>query len=288
MQSRQNPPMMPPHNPAAPAANPTVRMAPVFAVPPAPISDEPDEEEVWDDDDLTQEFDFDESSDDEPPAPVKRRRKSDIILLLLAILLMLGGGTLGIVSWINSHNQTTYTDMGNHPVIPDQVVDQQTLTAMDAKPDVGLRFVIDSVGLDVPLGEVNEVNGMLNPPGFTSVYLVRNRGVGLDNADTGTVYTVAHSLRSPGKAPGNFVINIEAGAIIVAPGATIKVGDRTYAMVSSRIVDKPDLAGETDLWANTPGMLVFITCLQYTDPSKYKNTNGHSPTNAVIIGQLIS
>ena len=241
------------------------------------------------DDDLTREIDFDDYSDDDTEAPTKRkRRKSDIVLLLLAIALMLSGGTLAVVSWVNSHNQHTLTDLAGNKVILDVVPDTETLTAMDAKPDVGLRFVIDSVGLDVPLGEVNEVNGMLDPPGVSSVYLVRNRGVGLADAASGTVYTVAHSLRSPGKAPGNYVINIEAGNIVVAPGATIKVGDRTYAMVSSRIVSKPDLAGETDLWANTPGMLVFITCLQYTDPSKYKDTNGHSPTNAVIIGQLIS
>jgi len=246
-----------------------------------PPADEPDE--------FTAVLDEADDGADIPPVKTKRRL-SDILLLVLAVMLIAGGATYGIVATIQSHNVQTMVDLEGNHVAPDDnsMFDPNVAKQMDAKDDTGQRFIIDSVNLDVPLGEVNEVGGVINPPGFTSAYLIRNKSVSLDKADTGTVYVAAHSLRSPGKAPGNYVINIAAGNITVPYGATIQVGDRTYVMTSSEIVAKTDLGDDSKLWANTPGMLVFITCLQYDDPSKYKNTGGHSPTNAVIIGQLVS
>jgi len=233
----------------------------------------------------------DDGGNNNAKPPVKRnRRVSDILLLVLAILLIAGGAIYGIVATMQSNSQQTKVDMvGNH-VEPDDpsMFDPQTIEAMDANDDTGQRFIIDAVNLDVPLGEVNEVNNVINPPGFKAAYQIRNRGVSLDKAETGTVYVAAHSLRSPGKAPGNYIISIDAGTVIVPVGSTIQVGSRTYIMKSSQIVAKTDLGADSKIWANTPGMLVFITCLQYNDASKYKNTNGHSPTNAVIIGQLVS
>jgi len=223
-----------------------------------------------------------------PPAkPKTKRRASDVLLLLLAILLIVGGATYGVVAMIQANNQPTSLDMVGHRVTGDDpsMYDEETLAQMEAVEDLGLKFIIDAVELNVPLGEVNEVKGVINPPGFTSAFLIRNRGVGLANADQGTVYVAAHSLRSPGVAPGNFVINISAGNVTVPVGSEIKVGDRTYVMTASSIIDKQQLGNDERLWANTPGMLVFITCLQYTSSAVYKN--GHSPTNAVIIGQLV-
>jgi len=224
-----------------------------------------------------------------PPAkPKSKRRVSDILLLVLAISLIVGGATYGVFAMITASNQPTSPDMMGNRVQGDDpsMYDEETLKEMDAVEDLGLKFIIDVVDLNVPLGEVNEVKGVINPPGFKSAFLIRNRGVGLANADQGTVYVAAHSLRSPGVAPGNFVINISAGNITVPVGSEIQVGGRTYVMTASSIIDKKELGADERLWANTPGMLVFITCLQYTSSANYKN--GHSPTNAVLIGQLVS
>ena len=234
---------------------------------------------------------LDEGDGETPQPPVKRKRRaSDILLLVLAILLIAGGATYGIYATVHSSLQQTKVDMAGNHVVPDDtsMFDPSTLEAMDANDDIGQRFIIDAVSLDVPLGEVNEVNNVINPPGFSSAYQIRNRGVSLDKADTGTVYVAAHSLRKPGRAPGNYVIDIDTGVITVPDGATIQVGPRTYVMTSSEIIAKTDLGADSKIWADTPGMLVFITCLQYNDASKYKDTGGHSPTNAVIIGQLVS
>jgi len=252
-----------------------------------------DDEQYMDDEQPTALLDDEYQSAPPPTKPPKTKRKlraSDILLLVLAVLLIGGGATYGVMTIVKTSTEGTLTDIvGNH-VIPDDpsMLDPETVAQMDATPDTGQHFIIDSVGLDVPLGEVNEVDGVMNPPGFTSAYLVRNRGVSLANATKGTVYVVAHSLRAPGVAPGNFVINVATSTITVKVGDTIQVGDRNYKMTSSETVDKKLLGDDSKLWANTPGMLVFITCLQYNDPSKYVNTAGHSPTNAVIIGQLVS
>ena len=230
-------------------------------------------------------------SQEPPNPPVKRRRKrrlSDILLLVLAILLIAGGIGYGVWTTMQTAGQVQMKDINGLRVQPDVPISEEELGQMDAKADTGLKFSIPAVNMNVPLGQINEVNNVINPPGFSSVYLIRNLGVSLDKADKGTVYAAAHSLRPPGMAPGNFVINTTSASIIVPVGSTINVGDRKYVMTASEIVDKNALGADEKLWANTPGMLVFITCLQYNDSSKYVNTGGHSPTNAVIIGKLVS
>ncbi|MCL2654058.1 MAG: hypothetical protein FWD63_09785, partial [Propionibacteriaceae bacterium] len=168
-----------------------------------------------------------------------------------------------------------------------QVQDPTYVESADPQDYNGLHFKIPSVKLDVPLREANVVDNVINPPGYTSVYRMRNLGVSLDNADTGTVYVAAHSLRAPGKAPGNYVINPALGVVVLKAGDQIEVGDRVYSVVSSRVVSKADLGSQSDLWAPTPGMLVFITCLQSTSESGYQ-ADGHAKDNAVIVGQLVS
>jgi len=229
----------------------------------------------------------------EEEAPVRKakpkRRKSTIVVLLLAVLLLVGAAVMGGIAWYQGgHRGFTAVDMDGNRVAPDDpsLNDPAFVQAADAKPDLGLRFKIPSVSLDVALGSVNQVDGTLNPPGFTSAFLVKNLGVGtsLANADKGTVYVVTHSLRAPGRAPGNYVTD-SSGAIVVKNGAEIDVGDRVYSVVSSESVLKENLGLQTNLWANTPNMLVFVTCLE--SGSATFNA-GHSDTNVVIIGQLVS
>ena len=177
--------------------------------------------------------------------------------------------------------EITYIDMDGNKVVPDDpsLLDPSFIQKADANEDVGVRFKIPSVNLNVPLGEVNQVDGLINPPGFKSVFRVKNMGATLGQAARGTVYVVAHSLH-PGRAPGNYVIDIDKANIIVGDGSEVDVGDRTYSVTLSMIIKKSELSAQTKLWANTPGMLVFITDLQYKDAA--------SNNNVVIVGQLVS
>jgi len=221
----------------------------------------------------------------------KRSRLTDVLLLVLSLMLVVGGVLYGVASLrpAGSGNGVQYVDMAGNVVVPDdtQVQDPSYVESADPQDDTGLRFKIPSVKLDVPLREANVVGGVINPPGFNSVYLMRNIGVSLDAAATGPVYVAAHSLRAPGEAPGNYVIDPAQGQVVVPLGAEIDVGNLVYNVVSSRVVSKPDLGAQSDLWAPTPGMLVFITCLQSTSAAGYQ-ADGHAKDNAVIVAKLAS
>lgn len=221
--------------------------------------------------------------------PVKKKRRG-LIWLIIALLLIAAAVVVGVKSIGPSLGGgspsagPTLKDMDGRPVIPDDpdLTDPswvQAAGAVDADHDNG--FVIDSVGLNVPLGSVNAVNNVMNPPGFSSAYWVRNMGVSLANADQGTVYIVAHSTRGGGRSPGNYVIDVPNQTTSLKPGDIITADNRTYKFVEAQIIDKNELGDHPELWANQPGRLIFITCLQKPD-------NSPSVNNMVIIATLVS
>jgi len=175
------------------------------------------------------------------------------------------------------------TDPAGNVIIPDDpsatdpaFVEQAEMVVNDG----GAGFEIPSVYLHVPLGSVNDVGGKMNPPNYTSAFWIRNRGVGLDKAETGTVYIVAHSAHG-GKAPGNYVQDKEKSTVMV--GDRINVNDRAYTVEQTEIIPIKELGTHTEIWDDVvPGRLVFVTCIQ--------NTVSNNPTdnNLVIIGKLVS
>ncbi|MFC4138451.1 MULTISPECIES: class F sortase [unclassified Microbacterium] len=168
---------------------------------------------------------------------------------------------------------------GNSVVLDDGELTPAAEKAMDAVPDAGGRLIAESVGLDVPLGEMNEVDGVITPPGFTSAYLVRNRGVAPADVANGTTYAVTHSLRNGGVAPGNYLFDVDSGKPTIAIGATIEVDGTSFVVDKAYTVSKKALPAQTDLWADTPNRLVLITCLQ--NPA-----NSPSSENVVIEAHL--
>ena len=235
-----------------------------------------------------------------PRRPVKRRRAADILLLLLALLLLAGGLVAGYIALRDnratqvafaSASRAGMIDLQGNIVTPEdtQVLDPSYASAAEETPEItltpgapGLRFKIPSVGMDVSLGAVNEVDNTLNPPGFRSAYLVRNVGAGsLERAAEGTLVVVMHSVRAPGFGPGNYLINFNEQTVSLSPGAQILVGDRTYQYTRFAMINKADLAGTAEVWDNTPGELILITCmlnLQHT----------LSDINVVVFGTLVS
>jgi len=244
------------------------------------------QEGSWWDEQPGDDDDEDEDIAEKPAKPRQKWSRSSLLLLLLAILLVVGAAVTGGIYWYKQAHTPTFLDMNGNKVVPDDnsVFDPAYVQAADAQPDLGQRFKVPSVNLDVPLGSVNQVDGLINPPGYTSVYWVKNMGVSPANADKGTVYVVTHSVKSPGTAPGDFLIDQSTVSVIVQKGAEIDVGDRKYTVDSSLTVSKDELGSQTSLWAGTPGMLVLITCMQ---GGTYL-PNGHSATNVVIIGTLVS
>lgn len=178
-------------------------------------------------------------------------------------------------------SQGAALDMNGNTVIldPGTIPAPEVLKEMKVVEDVGVRFTVPSVDLNVPLGELNEARGTITPPGFASAYLVRNLGVSLDNAAEGTVFVATHSTRGGAVAPGNFLIDKATGASKLANGSLITVGSVTYKVTGWQAISKDAISRNSDVWANTPGRLVVLTCLQL--PSQKPSTD-----NMVIFAEL--
>ncbi|MCL1841204.1 MAG: class F sortase [Propionibacteriaceae bacterium] len=243
----------------------------------------------------------DESPDDggqEPPKK-KRRKVLDVLLLVLAIVLLCGALVSGYIALRDNHQLQAQThgvtDMSGNPVIPDDsgmfdpsfsaaASEVQQITPSPTAPGApvtGLRFQVPSLGMNVPLGAINAVDGELNPANYTSAFWVRNMGVSYNDPSSGTVYIVMHSVRTPGFAPGNYLFSVAGQDTTLKKGDTIEVAGHTYTFTDWRAVSKPDLKNQLDIWNKTPGRLVIITCLQNREHT-------FSETNLVITATLTS
>ncbi|MCJ1714909.1 class F sortase [Curtobacterium sp. VKM Ac-2922] len=137
--------------------------------------------------------------------------------------------------------------------------------AASAAPSGHGRFAAPSVGLDVPLGALDVVDGVIEPPGFTSAYWVRNLGVDPTAPASGTVFVAMHSLRAGGLGPGNALIDVAHARARIAVGAPITVDGTTYRVTRTETVTKQDIRSDAGVWADVPGRLVVVTCLQRPD-----------------------
>lgn len=223
---------------------------------------------------------------DKGRVPVKRQRVVGLTAAIFASVAIAAGAfallhTLGtpeaVVAAVSPAPTPAKDLAGNDAVLDPGVTSPPGSNAVE---DTGERFRVPSVELDVPLGEVSEVDGEITPPGFGSVYIVRNRGVGLASADQGTVYAVTHSVRGGGVAPGNALIDVRNKKAAVDVGSVIDIGDRQYEVTGTLRVGKGELPTTSQLWEDVPGRLVVITCLQ--------NPQGKpSSDNMVVTAQLI-
>lgn len=92
-------------------------------------------------------------------------------------------------------------------------------------------------------------------------------GVPLSRGSQGTVFVVMHSVRGGGVGPGNYLTNVRAGTSTVATGSTIDVAGVSYHVTGWKTILKGGLATDAEVWANTPGRLVVITCLEHPNGS---------------------
>lgn len=144
--------------------------------------------------------------------------------------------------------------------------------AMNQVSNLGERFKIDSVGLDVPLGAITMVDDAVEPTNFTSVFQIRNLGVPYTNPAEGTTYLATHALDvepdgnmfnyTPGGiAPGNFFFDSTTGESTLNEGDEIVVGDRTFAVTGSERIGKGMISQNKELWdSSIQNRLVILLC----------------------------
>lgn len=132
---------------------------------------------------------------------------------------------------------------------------------------------VPTVELSVPVGQVQVVDGVVNPPTSDAAYIVAGYG---DPHGSGTVYVAMHSGRGV-EAAGNALIDVDAGQARVSPGDALYLDGVAYRVNDVRLVDKAVLPDESDLWVPVDGRLVLFTCLQRPE--------GRSIQNVVVIAE---
>ncbi|GAA4168920.1 class F sortase [Gryllotalpicola koreensis] len=192
-------------------------------------------------------------------------RNRRILWVALVAILVIAAGAAWVVSASLTHSTAPgTTDMSGKQVAldPGTLPSAEVQKQMHAVADTGPRFRVPAVGLDVPVGQISVAGGQLTPPGFTSVYAVRNLGTTATTPGKGTVYVVTHSLRGGGKAPGNYLTDVARQKAAVTKGEAVFVGSTEYTISGTELVKKSDIGAQKALWANTPNRLAVITCLE--------------------------
>jgi hypothetical protein len=200
-----------------------------------------------------------------------RRRSSTVALIAAATIAVLAvvGGLIGAAS--NNPGSGTAsvsgTALNGKHVTLDLGESADAARKSNAVAATGDRLRVPSAGLDVPLGALDAVDGQITPPGFQEAYVVRNMGTTLADRKNGTVFLVMHSLRGGAIGPGNYLIDVDKQRSDVAVGSAVHVGDATYTVTGSHRITKKTIADDAATWADVPGRLVLITCLQRPDGS---------------------
>lgn len=158
---------------------------------------------------------------------------------------------------------------------------------MNQVSNTGIRFQAPSVGLDVPFGMIDEVDGVIRPTNFTSAFGVRNRGVPYDQTERGTAYIALHALDGAGGdgdggetlsgiAPGNFIVDGVSRQARLGNGEIIKIGDEQFRVESYKRLGKGLITRDAEIWDDSiKNRVVIISCF----PS--------STDNAVFIAEKI-
>lgn len=197
----------------------------------------------------------------------RRRRWSPLLAIATAAAAtgILVVGLNGIVRSTESDSSSPVRDMQGSPVQLE--TSENPIPGAHATPNGAGQLRVRSVGLDVPIGSLDAVGGRITPPGFTSAYLVRNMGVGPEDAGDGTVVIVMHSLRGGGVAPGNYLTDVDHARSRVTAGAVVSVAGVDYTVTNSTLVAKNKIDRDERVWDDVPNRLLLITCLERPDGS---------------------
>ena len=190
------------------------------------------------------------------------------IPVAVVIIALLCAGAWMLTQGLSEEQKTDETEAN---VVLEEPPSEVEVDDMKIEPLDG-DFQVPSVGLATGLEAMSEVNGAINPPGLHNGYVVRNHGTPV-HPERGTTYVAIHSVQGA-KLPGNKLIDVDAGKPAVKTGEKVTLQDRDYTVTDAYTVRKDDISGDDRVWADEPGRLVILTCLQ--------RESGRSMNNVVI------
>lgn len=133
-------------------------------------------------------------------------------------------------------------------------------------PSSDVHVVIDGLDMDLPVLPLTARGGAINPPTLTAAYWIQPYGEPVGSAEEAdnTLYLAAHST---GTGDYGFDPLMESGG-----GGTLEAGDVvevstptgqvSYTVERTERYAKGELPAATEVWENSPGRLVLITCFQ--------------------------
>jgi hypothetical protein len=133
-------------------------------------------------------------------------------------------------------------------------------------PSKPVLMTFPSVGLTLPLGEMQAVAGVIDPPTPDIGYWVSNRGVLPATNSGGSVFAACHTWEH-GEKPCNKLSDPADPSRTIQRGAPIIVrthtGTLTYTVVNVQTVSKQDVAANRvpDVRCSVPDHLIVMTCV---------------------------
>lgn len=224
------------------------------------------------------------------PTPTKARSQRTFLLITAGAILAVGLAVLLVATGVFNQGgnadaapntisgEHELKDMsGNKVVLDEELPDQGAVEEMDIQ-ETKDRLVLDRVGLDVRLKDMNVVNGNATPPTLDAAFTLRGYGLASDDGK-GTTYIATHSVRG-GAAPGNKLIDVPNKSASVIVGDTVKAYGNTYEVEKVFTSEKDKTPTNDDIWEKKDGRLVILTCLQRPDGTR-------SVENVVIQAQKV-
>jgi sortase (surface protein transpeptidase) len=148
-------------------------------------------------------------------------------------------------------------------------------------PDQPTALHIPSIGLNANVGALAVRGGEVDPPTPRSAYWLSDFGLAGPHA-TNTVYIAGHTWRG-GQGVFNPLLDVPHSSYAVHAGDEIVVdtpgGSYDYTVTDTELYEKVAIADQSELWRNSPGRLVLVTCFQYDG-----GTSSHQ--NFVVYAQL--
>lgn len=169
-------------------------------------------------------------------------------------------------------------DMQGNAISLEIPLEDHEIEKMDIQVEKDLHIKIDELGLDSKVSSMVSVEGVINPPDATQTYLLRDYGTKIEKPAEGTLYVVAHSLKS-GIGPGNYLFDWQNDKILVKEGNVITIGKLKYKVSNVGLTEKTKINKHETIWDNDPNKLVFITCLQRIE--------GRSLQNLIVVADLV-
>ena len=195
------------------------------------------------------------------------------VLVIVAAVVIVGALVAGFFAWSSFSSDGPVDEQAVDKRL-DDVPDEEEVKKMDVKKEDG-DFMVESVGLSMPLSSLSVVNNTINPPRLDRAYFVRDYAKPGDKEHMSVI--ALHSIKGK-DIPGNRLFDIDSGEPTVGDGDEVKVQGHTYVVSKVLTEDKVDASNNDDVWRDEPGKLLIFTCLQRHE--------GRSVENIIIQAKL--